>query len=169
MMIPVHATVDVVALANVASFIESNGQRVKSKSQVLSFAIAMVNESTFGKANRFTDEQSALDYLARLDIGFSAGNKQQAKALNRLASVVVPTVRKDIILSDDEAMRQTAFALANQCNENKRLADRAYHSNPDETVSPEKKRLIEQQNYDEYVCECNERGIKPMSIREYMS
>lgn len=118
MLIPVHSSVDLISLANVASYLEANGQRVKSKSQVLATALQIVDESAFGKSPRFTVEARALDYLASLGIGISSENKQQAKKVNKLSGVVVPVIMpKECILSDDEALRQEALRIAQQCDQ----------------------------------------------------
>lgn len=79
--IPVQANLDVRELACIASTMESSGIRVKTKSMIVEFAIQQTVERYLNSSNAFSEE-TALDFLARLDIGVSVDNKRHKHAID---------------------------------------------------------------------------------------
>lgn len=122
MKLPVQTTLEPMVLARAASIFETNGIRIRSKSDLLEQIVSYFISSNPGKGIAFQDNVRALDYLASLRIGISALNSRQRKAMDKFTienpsfcGLVMPDnfeiTSKDKVLENaarDEIMRNKA-------------------------------------------------------------
>ena len=162
------------------------GKQPHSKSEILETAFQYYMQFEGFKGQRF-DEAEAVAFLSRENLGVKIDNKRHKRAVdmytidnpNKPLGIVYPdrfADRRDIS-TEEEILRQTALAMASKCDELYKqsksdkydeLYNKASLEDKSEMISPEKKRLIEQENYAEYVNECRERGREPLSIKDYI-
>jgi hypothetical protein len=209
--IPVQVNVDVCTLAGLASVMRENDMPVRTKSEIIEFALNSASNS-FITYQHVVNESMALDYLSKLGIGVKADNKRHKKSIDtftlktNMSGLVVPSnneSKRDIVSVEDVYREQARILMQQQGHifaENARKADEKAQSiqqaaqattnsifgqnepkppmNEEERLKWKQSKGIETFNdltqedlesYNNYAKDCNEKGIIPASISDFLS